>query len=70
MDTTYFTATIAATDSDGDPARVEVCASVGEFDGVVLNTFRDGQHALFELTLTGVDELLAALTAARAVLSR
>lgn len=67
---TYFKAEITAIGCDADPALVEVIASVGEFDGVILNVAADDRYVLVELTIAEVDEMLAALTAARAVLSR
>lgn len=67
---THITATIAAADCDGGKASIEVSASFGEFDGVIVETRAEGSYVLTELTLDQTDELIAVLMAARAHLTR
>lgn len=66
---TMITATIAAADCDGGKASIEVTASIGEFDGVIVESRAEGSYVLTELTLDQTDELIAVLMAARAHLT-
>lgn len=66
---TYYDTKITAVDCDQRPAHIEVTASVGEFAGVVLAIKTIVSYESAELTIEQVDELVAALTAARAILT-
>lgn len=73
---TYFEVTIPAIDGcNQDPAEIEVCASVGECDGVViainvLRTDKDpGRYQNAEVTVEAAMQLRDALDAAIRVLT-
>lgn len=67
---TYFDTKIAALDCDGRPAHIEVTASIGEFDGVQVAIATKNSYESAELTIEQVDEMIAALTAARALVAQ
>ena len=54
---------------DGAPAKIEVCASVGEFDGAILSVMAKGAEML-ELNVVAIDDLIEALQSARGIVAR
>ena len=55
---------IEAADEDGKPAIVEVIASIGEYDGIVVGLKLAHTYECAELTIDQAREMIAALTAA------
>lgn len=55
---------IEAADEDGKPAIVEVIASIGEYDGIVVGLKLGRTYECAELTVAKAREMIAALAAA------
>lgn len=49
------------TDSDGKPSKVTVCASIGEFEGTLLEVEVPGGYQMVELDFTAAHRLMLAL---------
>lgn len=65
-DGSYYANVIATLDCDSNPASIEVTASPGEFEGVTVEIRAEGVYALTELRGEALDQLIVALTEARA----